>query len=124
LGSLSVFREDQVLLHLPAKIARLASELKRFEALPWVGETRQCGLIAGIDLVAQKDPKKAFEPRQLMGAAVCAAARDLGLLTRPVLDTLVLMPPLVATENEITQMADALFNAVNKVCGVSPPACF
>ena len=124
LGSLRVFREDQVLLHLPAKIARLASELKRFEALPWVAETRQCGLIAGIDLVAQKDPKKAFEPRQLMGAAVCAAARDLGLLTRPVLDTLVLMPPLVATENEITQMADALFNAVNKVCGVSPPACF
>jgi adenosylmethionine-8-amino-7-oxononanoate aminotransferase len=59
-----------------------------------------------------------------MGAAVCAAARDLGLLTRPVLDTLVLMPPLVATENEITQMADALFNAVNKVCRVSPPACF
>jgi adenosylmethionine-8-amino-7-oxononanoate aminotransferase len=124
LGSLRVFREEQVLLQLPAKIAQLAFELKRFEALPWVAETRQCGLIAGIDLVAHKNPKKAFEPRQLMGAAVCAAARDLGLLTRPVLDTLVLMPPLVATENEITQMADALFNAVNKVCGVSPPACF
>jgi adenosylmethionine-8-amino-7-oxononanoate aminotransferase len=124
LGSLRVFREEQVLLQLPAKIAQLAFELKRFEALPWVAETRQCGLIAGIDLVAHKNPKKAFEPRQLMGAAVCAAARDLGLLTRPVLDTLVLMPPLVATENEITQMADALFNAVNKVCRVSPPACF
>ena len=124
LGSLRVFREEQVLLQLPAKIAQLAFELKRFEALPWVAETRQCGLIAGIDLVAHKNPKKAFEPRQLMGAAVCAAARDLGLLTRPVLDTLVLMPPLVATENEITQMADALFSAVNKVCGVSPPACF
>jgi adenosylmethionine-8-amino-7-oxononanoate aminotransferase len=119
-----VFREEQVLLRLPAKIARLASELRRFEALPWVAETRQCGLIAGIDLVAQKEPKRAFEPRQSVGAAVCAAARDLGLLTRPVLDTLVLMPPLIATEDEITQMADALITALVKVCGVSPPTCF
>lgn len=123
LGSLRVFREEQVLAGLPAKMARLASELRRFEELPWVAETRQCGLIAGIDLVAQKDPKRAFEPHHFMGSVVCAAARDFGLLTRPVLDTLVLMPPLAATEDEITRMAEALITAVVKVCGVSPPTC-
>lgn len=123
LGSLRVFREEQVLQSLPSKMARLNNELRRFETLPWVAGVRQCGLIAGIDLVAQKEPRKPFEPKQLMGATVCAAARNLGLLTRPVLDTLVLMPPLVVTEDQITQMADALLNAVVAVCGVSPPTC-
>lgn len=123
LGSLRVFREEQVLAGLPAKIARLAAELRQFEALPWVAGTRQCGLIAGIDLVAEKQPHTPFPRECFIGAAVCAAARRHGLLTRPVLDTLVLMPPLAATEEEITRMAQALRAAVAEACAVSPPAC-
>lgn len=123
LGSLQVFREEQVLAGMPAKVARLAAELKQFETLPWVAETRQCGMIAGIDLVAQKDARTPFARERFMGAAVCAAARKHGLLTRPVLDTLVLMPPLAATEDEITQMAAALSAAIVEVCGVNPPTC-
>jgi adenosylmethionine-8-amino-7-oxononanoate aminotransferase len=123
LGSLQVFREQQVLARLPAKIARLTAELRRFEDLPWVAETRQCGLIAGIDLVAQKAPRLAYAREHFMGAAVCSAARRHGLLTRPVLDTLVLMPPLAATEAEISHMAEALRAALIEVCSVTPPAC-
>ena len=108
---------------LPAKIARLSAELQKFADLPWVAETRQCGLIAGIDLVAQTSPRLPFAREKFVGAAVCAAARRHGLLTRPVLDTLVLMPPLAATEAEISRMAAALRAAVVEVCGVNPPAC-
>lgn len=123
LGSLQVFREERVLAGLPAKIARLGEELRRFEELPWVAETRQCGLIAGIELAAQKSPRVPFPPRQFTGAAVCAAARRHGLLTRPVLDTLVLMPPLAATLEEISSMAAALRAATTEVCReLSPPA--
>jgi adenosylmethionine-8-amino-7-oxononanoate aminotransferase len=123
LGSLRVFREEGVLAGLSAKVERLGSELRRLEAFPWVAETRQCGLIAGIDLVASKDPLVVFERRRFVGAAVCAAARRHGLLTRPVLDTLVLMPPLAATEDEISRMAEALAAALLEVCRVIPPAC-
>jgi adenosylmethionine-8-amino-7-oxononanoate aminotransferase len=123
LGSLQVFRKQQVLAGLPAKIARLTAELQRFEELPWVAETRQCGLIAGIDLVAQKEPRRAYAKNHYTGAAVCAAARRHGLLTRPVLDTLVLMPPLAATEEEISRMTEALRAALIEVCAVTPPAC-
>lgn len=123
LGSLRVFREEHVMAGLPAKIARLAAELRLFEELPWVAETRQCGLMAGIELVAQKTPQRPFARERFVGAAVCAAARRHGLLTRPVLDTLVLMPPLAATEAEISRMAAALRAAVVEVCGVNPPAC-
>ncbi len=115
LGNLQVFREEQVLGGLPPKVERLAEELRRFEELPWVAETRQCGLIAGIDLVACKEPLTRFAPERFAGAAVCAAARRHGLLTRPVLDTLVLMPPLAATVEEISRMAEALRAAVAEV---------
>lgn len=117
LASLQVFREERVLEGLLEKIARLEAELRRFEELPWVAETRQCGLIAGIELAACKEPRAPFPPERFTGAAVCAAARRHGLLTRPVLDTLVLMPPLAATVEEISRMAAALRAAVAEVCG-------
>lgn len=116
LASLKVFREEQVLASLPAKIDALGEALRAFENLPWVAETRQCGLIAGIDVVAAKNPRTAFPADQFMGAAICRAARHHGLLTRPVRDTLVLMPPLAATPDEIASMAAALRLALIEVC--------
>jgi adenosylmethionine-8-amino-7-oxononanoate aminotransferase len=50
-----------------------------------------------------------------MGAAVCLEARRHGLLTRPVLDTIVLMPPLAATLEEIRAMGAALRAALHIV---------
>jgi adenosylmethionine-8-amino-7-oxononanoate aminotransferase len=47
-----------------------------------------------------------------MGAKVCITARHHGLLTRPVLDTLVIMPPLCVSAEEINQITIALRNAL------------
>lgn len=123
LGNLQVFRDERVMEKLPAKITHLSAELRRLEELPYVAETRQCGLIAGIDLVAERFPRLPFRPELFAGAAVCAIARNHGLLTRPVLDTLVLMPPLAVTEVEISRMVDALVASILEVCGASRPVC-
>jgi adenosylmethionine---8-amino-7-oxononanoate aminotransferase len=122
LASLQVFREERVLESLPGKIATLAEALRSFETLPWVAETRQCGLIAGIDVVAAKHPRTTFPADRFMGATICRAARQHGLLTRPVRDTLVLMPPLAATTEEIASMATALRQALIEVCEAAQPA--
>jgi adenosylmethionine-8-amino-7-oxononanoate aminotransferase len=61
--------------------------------------TRQLGLIAGIDVDAS-------------GSEVCLAARKHGLLTRPIQNTLVLMPPLCVTEMELRQMVSAVQRAL------------
>jgi adenosylmethionine-8-amino-7-oxononanoate aminotransferase len=105
LASLRVFREERVLEQLPAKIARLRERLEILRALPGVQAIRQCGLIAGIDLGP-------FPPDQRTGAAVCLAARRHGLLTRPILDTLVLMPPLCVRDDELDRMVEALRLAI------------
>jgi adenosylmethionine-8-amino-7-oxononanoate aminotransferase len=51
-----------------------------------------------------------------MGARVCLAAREFGLLTRPVLDTLVLMLPYCVTDAELEAAVGALAAAIEACC--------
>jgi len=90
LASLALFEKDRTLQHLPQKVEKLRHELAQLKASsPVVVETRQCGLIAGIQL-----GRGCGEP------AICAL-RDQGILTRNILDTIVFMPPLSITAEEI-----------------------
>jgi adenosylmethionine-8-amino-7-oxononanoate aminotransferase len=51
-----------------------------------------------------------------MGAKVCLAAREFGLLTRPVLDTLVFMLPYCVTDAEMEAAVGALAAAIEACC--------
>jgi len=93
LASLRVFREDRVLEQLPTKIARLG------ELMASLPGYRQCGMIAAMTVDS---------PDLTLGAKICLAARKHGLLTRPIGNTLVLMPPLCVTLDEIERMVAAL----------------
>lgn len=90
---------------------RLLAELK--EGCPDVVEVRQRGLVAGVDLRAPGEGH--FSDRGRVGAEVCAKAKELGLLTRPIRDTVVLMPPLVVSEEELGQMVGVLTEAIQRV---------
>ncbi|MBK8094734.1 MAG: adenosylmethionine--8-amino-7-oxononanoate transaminase [Verrucomicrobiaceae bacterium] len=98
LGSLRVFREEHVLERLGPKIAFFSECLAELKMAPGVTEVRQLGLIAGIDI----------EGPEGTGAKICLAAREHGLLTRPIQNTIVLMPPLCVTLDELRQMVDAV----------------
>ncbi|MCU0778517.1 MAG: adenosylmethionine--8-amino-7-oxononanoate transaminase [Akkermansiaceae bacterium] len=112
LASLRVFDEEQTLAKLPEKIDRLRAGLSALKAAhPVIREVRQCGLIAGIEL-RQPDGTR-FPPERRTGEAVCIAARAHGLLTRPILDTIVFMPPLCATPDEIDSALAALHAAIS-----------
>ena len=107
LASLEVFQQEQTLEHLPAKIDHLRAGLAALKAAhPMVHDVRQCGFIAGIELRHPKGTK--FPAAWHAGEAVCLAARSHGLLTRPVLDTLVLLPPLSTTTAELDHALAAL----------------
>ncbi len=111
LATLDVFRDEDVLGHLPEKIGRLTvglAALKR--GAPLVHETRQCGFVAGIEL-RQPDGAR-FPTRFRAGERFCQFARHRGLLTRPILDTVVLMPPLCTTLAELDEALAALAAAL------------
>ena len=100
LASLGIFETDRVLEGLPAKIAHLTASLEklRFTRSDIVA-IRQCGLIAGIEFPVG------------MGEKITLAARNHGLLTRNILDTVVLMPPLCVSVEEIDFAVAALARA-------------
>ena len=69
--------------------------------------------MAGIDL--KENGTTPFPPEALMGAKVCMAARKHGLLTRPVRDTLVFMPPYCITNEQLDQAIGALEKAIREL---------
>ena len=105
LASLRVFRDERILEQLPAKIARLG------ELMADLPGFRQCGMIAAMTIDS---------PDLSLGGKVCLAARKHGLLTRPIGNTIVLMPPLCVTREEIERMVAALRAALDEV---TPQAC-
>ncbi|RYD29233.1 MAG: adenosylmethionine--8-amino-7-oxononanoate transaminase [Verrucomicrobiaceae bacterium] len=119
LASLEVFRREDTLVRLQPKMERMSRLLAELRARHprHVGEVRQCGFMAGIQLMADAETGEPYPWEAQTGARVCLAARAHGLLTRPIRDTVVLMPPLVIPEDALRQAVQALSQAIGEVCG-------
>jgi adenosylmethionine-8-amino-7-oxononanoate aminotransferase len=104
LASLKIFEDDQLIPHLAAKISLMEKKLKELAAdCEAVVEIRQCGLIAGIELQTG------------LGEKVIRAAREHGLISRNILDTIVFMPPLSISEAEMDFGFAALTTSISLV---------
>ena len=114
LACLDVFRDENVLAALQPKIALLSSLLADIQSIPHIFEIRQCGFIAGIEI--RRPDGTPYPWLERTGGRICEAARAHGLLTRPVLDTLVLMPPLCTTASQIHLAVEALARSIAEVC--------
>lgn len=108
LASLEVFDEEQTLANLAAKITYLGGRLHALREHPHVGDVRQRGLIAGIELVHDRDAKNPFAAAERRGWRVCQLARDAGVLLRPLGDVLVVMPPLSISVDELDRIVAAI----------------
>jgi adenosylmethionine-8-amino-7-oxononanoate aminotransferase len=96
-----------VLESLPPKIERLAEHAARLGRLDHVGAVRQCGLVAGVELVADAGAGTPYPWHERRGAVACAEARRHGALLRQLGDVVVLMPPLSITLDELDLLAAA-----------------
>jgi adenosylmethionine-8-amino-7-oxononanoate aminotransferase len=112
MASLEIFAQERVLERLTPKIEQMRAELSGLASLENVTEVRQCGFIAGIALKDRDSPSVASS----MGAQVCFAARRHGLLTRPIRDVVVLMPPLCIEEAQLSAAIHALELSIKEVC--------
>jgi adenosylmethionine-8-amino-7-oxononanoate aminotransferase len=109
-ASLEVFSNEHVLEALQPKIQHLSSALADLQKVAAVREVRQCGFIAGIEI--EESPNGL---RPSLAAAVCIEARRHGLLTRPLGNVIVLMPPLCITTDQLTKAVDALRLSIAEV---------
>lgn len=95
--------------------AVFAAELKTLWALPQIGDIRRVGLVAGIELVKDWRTRQPFDLRERAGIRVCEAMARRGVLTRPVGNVIVLMPPYCTTPAQMRKIVDALREAIAKV---------
>ena len=94
------------LSNVAARSAQLAGLLaERVSPLPGAGEIRIAGLLCGVDVAAGT------------GRAVCDAAVAAGVLLRPIGDTVIIVPPLTITAEEIERIVDVLAQVVRARLG-------
>lgn len=95
----------------------LRRELRSLWALPNVGDVRQVGLVAGIELVRDWRTREPFPLAERAGIRVCEAMARRGVLTRPIGNVVVLMPPYCTTRAQVRRMVGALREAVEETLG-------
>ncbi|MFO0928447.1 MAG: adenosylmethionine--8-amino-7-oxononanoate transaminase [Gemmataceae bacterium] len=115
LASLDLLQAPDGLPALGPKVERLAAHLDRLRTIPLVGDVRQRGLMAGIELVRDRTTREPFPPRLRVGWQVCRRCRDEGVLLRPLGDVIVVMPPLAITPELIDRLGTVLERAIRQV---------
>jgi adenosylmethionine-8-amino-7-oxononanoate aminotransferase len=112
IASLELFEENEIIESLPAKINLIVDYLKKISLLDYVGDVRQCGLMAGIEIVKDKKTKESFPYENLIGAKVCDAMRPKGAMIRPLSDVIVLMPPVAIDLPLLRQLLDIVYDTI------------
>jgi adenosylmethionine-8-amino-7-oxononanoate aminotransferase len=115
IASLELFIKENVLEKLQPKIAILSRELELFKKLRHVGEVRQKGFMAGIELVQSRKTKKPYPLEHKAGIRVTLECRRNGLIIRPLGNVVVLMPPLAISVKELKLMTGIVFRAIKTV---------
>lgn len=109
-------------LQIGAHVARVGGHFQkslraRFADHPLVGEVRGMGLIAAVELVADKATHRNFDPAAKVGPRLLKAMEEAGVIGRAVAnDSLCFSPPLIITEAEVDEMLDRVGVALGALC--------
>ena len=120
--TLKIYEERDIIGHVQKVAPRLQNGLRqRFANHPLVGEIRGLGLVAGVELVADKMTKAPFDPSQGAGNILTAETNKHGLILRQIGDAQAFAPPLVIGEGDIDEMLDRFGKALDDtVARLSP----
>ncbi len=102
--NLDIIEERGLVANAAAMGAAMQAKLRTFAEHPLVGEVRGVGLIAGVELVADKATRAKFDPPGKVGAYLYGRGHEHGLVIRAIGDTICFCPPLIITEAEIDEM--------------------
>ena len=101
---LDIYAERDLLAHVQRLTPRLLDGLRAFADHPLVGDVRGVGLVAAVELVADKPGRGAFDPPGSAGAVAVARAQANGLIIRNLRDIVAFCPPLIISEGELDEM--------------------
>jgi len=113
LANIDVFEREDTVVRAGEHAEALARLLSAYIApLAHVGPVRQVGLMAGFDLLADPASGRRFAASERRGHRAVLAARERGVIIRPLADTMVLMPPLTMPPTLLEDLVRATAEAV------------
>jgi len=115
LANIELFEQNDLVAQVAAKSDYLAERLQHFEELRHVGDIRQRGFMVGIELVRDKATREEYDWQDKIGLLVSRRCCELGMITRPLGNVVVFMPPLVSAYDELDAMLDILYEAIADV---------
>lgn len=115
LENIAIFEREDLINKIQTTIQHLHDRLKAFYTLNHVGDIRACGMAVGIELMENTERKILYRFEEKMGIRVCKAALECGAILRPLVNTIVLMPPLQITISELDSLLDITYKAIAEV---------
>jgi adenosylmethionine-8-amino-7-oxononanoate aminotransferase len=112
IANLDVFEEEKTLENVRKNIELLERRLPEFLELKHVGDVRNYGLMAGVELVKDKEKNEPFPYGERTGFKVAREMLKRGIWVRPLGDVMVIMPPLAIKENELNYFLDSLKESI------------
>jgi 4-aminobutyrate---pyruvate transaminase len=102
LEALRIYEEKDFLQHVRDVGGYLQRTVReRFANHPLVGEIRGLGMFCGMEIVRDKATKESFAATLKVPARISSVAQGKGLMTRPLLNSIVFAPPLIAERAHI-----------------------
>ena len=115
LENISIFERENLLSKLQPIIEHFRNRLQEFYELQHVGDVRVCGLAAGVELMKDPDTGTPYPFEERVGIKVCKEALTRGAILRPLVNTIVLMPPLQISISELDALLDIVWTSIETV---------
>lgn len=115
LACLDIFEREDTLSELKPKIKLIESHLKDISGLDHVGNVRNKGLMAGVEIVKNKATKEPYLLEEKMGWKVAHYARGNGVFIRPIGNVIIIMPPLSISIENLERLIEVIKSGIISV---------
>ncbi len=110
---LEIYERDNIIGHVKTVAETFESRLNKLADHALVGEARGLGLIGAVETVADRETKRAFDPKHGVGAQLNTFCLEEGVVLRNLGDSLAFCPPLIITSDELNDMFDRVERALD-----------
>lgn len=113
--NLQIIEDEQLVERADNMGRRLNEGLSALTEMPHVGEVRGLGLMAAVEVVADKASRAPYAPDLGVGASLARAMRERGVVTRVKGESILLAPPLIISEAQIDTIVNVTADAIDAV---------
>ncbi|MGH7921845.1 MAG: aspartate aminotransferase family protein, partial [Candidatus Dormibacteraceae bacterium] len=117
LANLAVIEREGLVARAGEIGERLRAGLKTLDSLPAAGDIRGLGLMAAVEVVADRTTRRSYPESDGVGKRIVAAARDRGVMVRNRQDVIEVAPPYCTTEAQIDRIVEVVGESMKEVVG-------